>query len=181
MLVRWFWRQPQGSVLGGWFYIRRCSTRPIWICAVVDSKRAVSWLLVAHHWWAGLGTFVLCRRYGFRWSAALLAGIAYLAAPYYVAGTGEGHYNQSCLVAWVPWAFLLVERLRSGQRGGVVGTSIVLALAFFCGHVQECFYLVLLLTAFLSFDVLGALWRRLRTDARGALLIPNRNPAAGAS
>lgn len=148
---------------------------------MVDSKRAVSWLLVAHHWWAGLGTFVLCRRYGFRWSAALLAGIAYLAAPYYVAGTGEGHYNQSCLVAWVPWAFLLVERLRSGQRGGVVGTSIVLALAFFCGHVQECFYLVLLLTAFLSFDVLGALWRRLRTDARGALLIPNRNPAAGAS
>jgi hypothetical protein len=141
---------------------------PNWLYAVADSERMVSWLMVAHHWLAGLGTFLLCRRYGFHWPAALLAGIAYLAAPYYVAGTGEGHYNQGCLVAWIPWAFLLVERLRAGQRGGVIGTTIVLALAFFCGHIQECFYLVLLLTAFLSFDVVACLWRKTTADASPA-------------
>ena len=136
-----------------------------WLYVAGDSARLVSWIMVAHHWLAGLGTFLLCRRYGFLGPAALLAGIAYLGAPYYVANTGEGHYNPVCLVAWAPWAFLLVERLRTGQRGGVAGTSVVLALAFFCGHVQELFYLVLLLTAFLSFDVFAGLASKLRGRA----------------
>ncbi|NLF72346.1 MAG: YfhO family protein [Candidatus Anammoximicrobium sp.] len=135
---------------------------PNWIYAFVDSRLAVSWLMVGHHWLAGLGTCLLCRRYGLAWSAAVFAGMAFMAAPYYVAQTGEGHYNQVCLIAWIPWAFLGVERLRAGQRGGVVGTALVLTAAFFCGHVQELFYLVLLLTGYLAVDVFRGLRRRTR-------------------
>ncbi len=91
---------------------------PNWLYALGDSRVLVSWMMVAHHWFAGLGTYLLCRRYGLAWSAAVFAGICFLAAPYYVANTGEGHYNPVCLMAWVPWAFLFVERLRPGNPAG---------------------------------------------------------------
>lgn len=138
---------------------------PNWLYAFLASELAVSWIMVGHHWLAGFGTYLQCRRYGLAWFASVFAGICFLAAPYYVANTGEGHYNPVCLIAWVPWAFLFVERLRAGQRGGVIGTGLVLTLAFFCGHVQELFYLVLLLTAFLAVDVVRRL--RLRGSAPG--------------
>ena len=149
---------------------------PNWLYALVDSRLAVSWLMVAHHWLAGLGTYLLCRRYGLAWSAGAFAGIAFMAAPYYVANTGEGHYNPVCLMAWVPWAFLCVERLRAGQRGGVVGTALILTLAFFCGHVQELFYLVLLLTGFLAVNVVQRLWVRRPPTALGAGLPTSPKP-----
>ena len=44
---------------------------PNWLYALVDSRWAVSWLMVGHHWLAGLGTYLLCRRYGLAWSAAV--------------------------------------------------------------------------------------------------------------
>ena len=52
---------------------------PNWLYALVDSRLAVSWLMVAHHWLAGLGTYLLCRRYGLAWSAGAFAGIAFMA------------------------------------------------------------------------------------------------------
>jgi hypothetical protein len=150
---------------------------PNWLYAFLDSEWVVSWLMVGHHWLAGLGTYLVCRRYGLAWSAAVFSGICFLAAPYYVANTGEGHYNPVCLVAWVPWAFLLVERLRAGQRGGVVGTALILTLAFFCGHVQELFYLALLLTAFLAVDVVQRIRvRRASTIALDAGLPTSPKP-----
>lgn len=135
---------------------------PNWLYALIPAQFLISWMLVVHHGWAGWGTYLLCRQYGLRWSASILAGLCFLSAPYLLAHTSEGHYPQVCVVAWTPFAFLAVERLRGHQRGGVALTAAVLALAFFCGHLQELFYLVLLLTAFLTPDFAG--WLRRTRD-----------------
>ena len=140
-----WWGNPQSAL----FY------PPNWLFLFLAAESAISWLIVAHHWWAGLGAYVLCRRFGWHRSSALLAGIAFLASPYYIANTGEGHYNPVCLVAWLPWAFLLFERFRRGERGGLPGLAVVFATCFFSGHVQELCYLVLILSAFLAVDIVG--------------------------
>lgn len=127
---------------------------PNWLFLLIEPTRLVSWLLVGHHLFAGLGTYRLARRYGCEPGSAVLGGIAFLAAPYYVANTGEGHYNPVCLVAWLPWTLLAFERLRRGERGGVPLTAVCLAMAFFCGHVQELYYLALMLSAFVVGEVL---------------------------
>ncbi len=136
---------PQGGIL----------YPPNWLYALVPARFLISWVLVAHHWWAGFGTYLLSRRYGLSWSASVLAGMCFLGSPYLLAQSGEGHYAQICVVAWIPFAFLGVESLREGRRGGVVLTAAVLALCFFGGHVQELFYLVLLLTLYLTPDFAG--------------------------
>ena len=140
---------------------------PNWSYVFIPARWLISWMLVGHHWWAGLGAYLLSRRYGYCWSASVLAGTCYLGAPYLLAQSGEGHYAQICLVAWIPLAFLGVERLRKGQRGGIGLTSIVLTLCFFCGHAQETYYLTLLLTAYLLPDFAGFLWRRQTASASG--------------
>jgi len=133
---------------------------PNWLFFVIPARLWISWLLVAHHWWAGVGTYLLSRRYHFAWGPSVFAGMCFLGAPFLLAQTGEGHYAQICLVAWTPFAFLGVERCRAGCRGGVALTSGVLALCFFCGHVQELLYLVLILTAFLLPDFANLVWPR---------------------
>ena len=127
---------PQASL----FYL------PNWIFYFFSSESAISWVMILHHLWAALGTFLLCRAYRLRRAAAVLGAIVFMAAPYYVAHTGEGHYNTVCLIAWIPWAFLFYERLIRRKPYSSAGLITVLTMCFFCGHAQEFFYLVLLLT-----------------------------------
>lgn len=144
---------------------------PNWVYAMYREPALVGWMMVFHHWLAGLGTFCLCRRYGFGWSSALLGGCVFLGAPYLVMNTGEGHYNPICVMGWVPWAFLAYERVRAQRTGGVALQALTLALCFFCGHVQEVLYLVLILTVFLIRDAFrSSPPLRKGGEARGLLL-----------
>jgi hypothetical protein len=127
-----------------------------WLYLLFDPVVVISWGMVLHQWWAGVGGYLLGRRYGFGFPAALFSGVALLAAPYALAQIGEGHYTQICLVAWIPWAFLAYERFRRGLPGGVPLQAIALALCFFCGHAQETYYLVLCLTTFVFLDTFRA-------------------------
>lgn len=150
-----------------------------WLYAFIPARWLISWMLVGHHWWAGLGVYLLSRRYGSSWGAAVLAGMCYLGAPYLLAQSGEGHYAQICLVAWIPFAFLGLERLRAGQRGGIGLTAVVLSLCFFCGHAQETYYLTLLLSAYLLPDLAGLVRRRhaasaSQSEARAAIRLLGR-------
>lgn len=116
---------------------------PNWLYLLLPSTLCANWLVFAHHWWAGLGVYLLGRRFGLSWIASLGAGTAFLGAPYMMAQTCEGHVSQVCLMAWSPWLWLAYERIRLGLRGGIPGAAFVMSMAFFCGHVQELFYLVL--------------------------------------
>lgn len=116
---------------------------PNWLYLVLPSTICANWLVFLHHWWAGYGVYLLGRRFGLSWIAALGAGICFLGAPYMMAQTCEGHVSQVCLMAWSPWLWLAYERIRLGLRGGIPCAAFVMSMAFFCGHVQELFYLVL--------------------------------------
>ena len=41
-----------------------CWYPPNWVLLLCDTGQALCWLMVAHQWWAGLGTFLVCRRWG---------------------------------------------------------------------------------------------------------------------
>ena len=139
-----WWGNPQTGLIypGNWIYL------------LLPGATAASWIMIVHHWWAGLGTFALTRSYGLSTASCLLAAVAYAAAPYYVANTAEGHYNPALLVAWVPWAFLVFEQLRAGRRGSIPLLAGIFALCFFCGHVQEVYYLILIQTGLVAYDVI---------------------------
>ena len=150
-----------GNPQSGMFY------PPNWILLCTGADWLAGWLMVGHLWWGGLGAYWLVRRLGWNWPAAVLGGSAYLAAPYLIAQTGEGHFNQICLAGWLPWAFLAFEFFRNNVKRGIPWLSAVLAVCFFCGHVQEVYYLALFLTGLFVFEVLTP-----RTAAkRKALLV----------
>ncbi len=136
-----------GNPQSGLFY------PPNWAYLLFEGPWLAGWMLVLHLWWGGFGVYFLTRRLGCGWSAGLVGGCAYLTAPYLLAQTGEGHYNQICLIAWIPWAFLVFERLRSGNENAWPRLSLVLACCFFCGHAQEFYYLVLFLSVLVLLEI----------------------------
>ncbi len=151
-----WWGNPQSAL----FY-------PLnWLFRWCDPIALVSWLLVMHHVWGGWGVYFWGRLHGLSALAGVMAGTAFLAAPYLIANTGEGHYNPVCLMAWVPWGLICYEHIRQGSRRAPAWLAIVLALCFFCGHVQELFYLSLTIAVLTVVDVLFA--------ARPGLLIPKK-------
>ncbi|MCA9067739.1 MAG: hypothetical protein KDA84_02370 [Planctomycetaceae bacterium] len=135
---------------------------PNWIFFLGGGAWLASWMLIGHLWWGGLGVYFVVRRMDWNWGAGVLGGCAYLAAPFLIAQTGEGHYNQICVAAWIPWAFFVFEGFRKGSRYAVPSLALVMALMFFSGHVQECYYLAFLLT-------LSVVW---------AVCIPHEHPTS---
>ena len=121
---------------------------------------AASWLLVAHHWWAGLGSYLLARQLGVRRASALVAGVVGVAAPYAIAHTAEGHYAQTCMMAWLPWTLWAFERFLSSRGERWLPVSVFLALSFFGGHVQETYYLALLLSGTVALTTAATLFSR---------------------
>jgi hypothetical protein len=130
---------------------------PNWIAIAIGHPAALGWLMVLHQLWAGLGTYFFARRMGCRSCSALFGGAVMLAAPYYIAQIGEGHLNQVCLAAWIPWAFWAFEKWRAHEPSARWLLPGVLTLAVFCGHVQEAFYVVLLLSLHCLDEIVGAM------------------------
>ena len=126
----------------------------------------ISWMLVLHHFWAGFGTLLLTRRYGLSVIGSVAAGVIFLSAPFLVAQTGEGHYNQICAISWIPWAFLAWERLKQQRRGSAPVMALVMAMCFFCGHAQEVFYLGLILTFLTIAEIVRLAAKERQDDAR---------------
>lgn len=125
-----------------------------WLFFFINAVNAISWSLVLHHWWAGLGAYLLARKYKLSFFSALLSGIVFLAAPYFVAKTGEGHFTSVTQIAWFPWILYGYELLREGSRKAVPLLAILISLSFFCGHVQELYYLLLFLSVSLTIECL---------------------------
>ena len=61
---------------------------PNWLCWWLGSA-AASWLLVAHHWWTGVGAYLWARQLGVRHVSALIAGVIGAATPYAIAHTAK--------------------------------------------------------------------------------------------
>jgi hypothetical protein len=161
-LPRW---NPHAATGGPWWGNPQsgCWYPPNWIFYVCSAGGTLGWMMIAHQWWGGFGVYLLSRRLGFSPLIALVGGGLYIAAPYNVAHLGEGHYGQICVVSWIPWALLAYERFRHDPIGGLPRVAMVLALSVLAGHVQEAYYLAIVLTWFAGIDALHRLsgqgWR----------------------
>lgn len=157
----WPWWNP--TMLGGTPFFGNPQPAllylPNWLTRIIQAPCLLSWLLVAHHLGGALGAYCLARRWGFDRRAATLAGVCVVGAPYFVAQTGEGHFNQIGVTAWIPWAWLAWEHLAAGRRRGMAACVATLAMAFFAGHVQEWYYLVGLLGTLTALECVDR-WRR---------------------
>lgn len=119
---------------------------PTRLCFVFGAERTLSWLMVAHLWLGGVGVWLLARHIGLSRVAAFVGAVAATGAPYLVAHLAEGHVAQLFTVAWVPWILLGFERFldSSGRHWRMI--PLCVALSFLAGHVQELYYLMLLLS-----------------------------------
>lgn len=130
-----------------------------WIFYFTNALTTISWSLLFHHWWAGWGAYLLGRKYRLNFFSSLVSGIIFLAAPYFVAKTGEGHFTSITQIAWFPWIFYGYELLIEGRKKAIPILAMLIAFAFFCGHVQELYYLLLFFTASIVIEALISFFR----------------------
>lgn len=143
---------------------------PNWITLLTAPENVISWILVAHLWFAGAGAWILARRLSLGLAAAAVASIVSSGAPYLIAHLAEGHVSQVYTVAWMPWILLAFERFLDSNGVKWRAVAVCFALSFFAGHVQEIYYLALLLTSV----IVGSAWLRFRSGEQriaGQLLV----------
>jgi len=148
-----------GNPQAGLFY------PPFWIAVRAQSPSSLGWITIGHLLWAGLGTYLLMRTLGAGRTAAITAAGCFTACPYGLAHTFEGHYPHIWAVSWYPWAFWAYSRVRQGHHFGGLALSLILALCFLAGHLQEWYYLVFALGIWVLADALGAYRSGRRTRA----------------
>jgi phage shock protein PspC (stress-responsive transcriptional regulator) len=133
-------RPAVGNPQAGLFY------PPVW-AVWWGPPSLLGWLTACHLLAAGIGVYVFLRSAAQgRW-AATVGGSVYLASPFLLAHTFEGHYPHVWAAAWYPWAFWAFGQARRGRAAGLVALPIVLAMTFLAGHPQEWLLLVLALAA----------------------------------
>lgn len=103
---------------------------------------AMALLAWAHLFWAGLGTYILCRRLGGSQIPALLGGAGFALSPFMIGWVGLPSVVET--VAWIPWALLGVYRLRTRSGLPILAGSI--AMLLLAGHLQFAAYGVIAVT-----------------------------------
>ncbi len=126
--------------------------------ALLPGPLAMAWSVLLHHWWAGVGAYLLARALGRSGPAALLAGVAWTFGGFLVTHTL--YLGMQNALAWLPFTLFAVVRATrtlhgepdaSGRRWWVlVGMSM--GLMVLAGHIQAAVFSWLLV-------VLVVLWR----------------------
>ena len=109
---------------------------------VMEPYRALGWKLVIHVFLAGVFMFGWVRVLGASRAAALLAGLAYLLAPYMVSLVYPGHDGKIFVTALTPLMFWAAESslVRRGLSG-FVAVSLVVGLVILTTHFQMAYFL----------------------------------------
>lgn len=115
-----------------------------WLFGLVQPPwYAMTWVLLAHLWWAGLGTWLWTRRLG-----ADRCGAAAAALTMTFGGTMIAHLvqiNVLCGLAWMPFAAWGYECALDGRRWGAVGSGVALGLQALSGYPNVVLLTILLL------------------------------------
>ncbi len=100
---------------------------------------ALNLFILGHFLLAAVGAYAFGRRIGWRRTAAVFSGLIFALGGFLVAHLN--HINIVACAAWVPWLFLLVDRLLVGetlghrlQHAALLGLG--LGLEFLAGHPQ---------------------------------------------
>ncbi len=132
-------RPSVGNPQAGLFY------PPVWPIWWLARPAGLGWLTVLHLAWAGLGVYSLARASGLGKFASLTASGCVQICPYVISQASEGHYPHLWTFSWYPWAFWAIHALRRRDWSRGLLLTPILAMAYFTGHSQEWFYLVLTL------------------------------------
>ena len=118
---------------------------------------------------AAFGTYLLGRALGLRFGGALLAGVVFAFPTFFVAWLAWPLANVPPLL---PWLLLLSETIvrRPGPLPAV-GLAAAVALAFFGGHPETTFHVLVATVLFFGFRMLLA-WSRAGRE-RTALIRPS--------
>lgn len=132
---------------------------PNWLLfALLSPLAALNASQVLHALWAAAGAFLLARSLGAGRAGAALAGLSFALCGFNI--DHFKHLNMHEAAAWLPWAWLALDRARQGSRVAWVGLSAALAAQLLAGHPQ---------VSWLSMALLGfmALLHGLTEEATG--------------
>ncbi|HUF74856.1 MAG TPA: hypothetical protein VMM35_01195 [Longimicrobiales bacterium] len=109
---------------------------------LLEPYRALGWKLVVHYAAAGFFLFGWTRALGASRAGALLAGTAYLLAPYFVSLVHPGHDGKIFVTALAPLRFWAVERhFVRASLGTFAGIALVVGLVISTTHFQMAYFL----------------------------------------
>ena len=111
---------------------------PNWLLGLLPTDRFLGVSLALHWLIAGLAAFLLARALGLGVLPALLAGLVYQSSGFML--TWALLPTAVNVMAWLPAAWLGVELLLRGRRGGLPLLAGALGLALLAGHLQFAAY-----------------------------------------
>jgi len=126
---------------------------------VMETYRALGWKLVLHVAAAGFFMFGWVRAIGASRPAALLAGVAYMLAPFFVSLVHPGHDGKIFVTALAPLLFWAVERHFVAPRLKTFSAiALVVALVVYTTHFQMAYFLFGAVGTFAAFRAVQMWW-----------------------
>jgi hypothetical protein len=111
-----------------------------WPFLWLPAPKQVAASIALHVTLAGWGTFAYARRsLKLQWAGALTAAVIFAFGGF--VGAQAEHINQLNVIAWLPWAFLLLDISAESQRRvpPTLGLGLVVALMILAGHAQATY------------------------------------------
>ncbi len=109
---------------------------------LMEPYRALGWKLVLHVFAAGLLTFGWIRTVGGSRGAAMVAGAAYMLAPFLIGFVYPGHDGKIFVIALTPLLFWVTERhFKRPSIGTVASIGLTVALILYTTHFQMAYFL----------------------------------------
>jgi hypothetical protein len=122
---------------------------PYWLLLLVYALAGVSWMswavtfvVVFHLAWSGLGVAKIAQTLGLNRSAQIVAGLAFCLSGYLVARAGFLSINAAA--AWLPWIMYYGMRVALRKKNATWMLGISMALQLLTGHAQTTWYSLLL-------------------------------------
>lgn len=107
---------------------------PNLLFALLAPWRALTWSIITHLAWGGVGQYALLRRLRLRRAAAFCGGALFLlSAPVWCRAL---HLNFLHGLAWLPWWLWGLERLARGEARCCLLLAAMLALMLLAGHLH---------------------------------------------
>jgi hypothetical protein len=89
-----------------------------WLSFLLPPDAVYAILVLAHCLLAGVGAFLLCRRWASSWLGCAVAGVAFATSGPFLSLVSLYHHFVSA--AWIPWVLLALESLMRAPRAAAV-------------------------------------------------------------